>query len=287
MKHEKIQVRNIESADLPAALQLVESVSWNQTEEDLKLFLEGENSIYLVAEMEGQLVGTVASIQYGMDIAWVSMMIVAEAFRGQGVGRRLLNTLLQQLKKRGYRTIKLDATPAGRPVYEKLGFREEYMIHRFIHPQWPGFTQKLSGNEPSQITEKDLPALIRLDQAIFGANRTALIDRLRDESPGYVLKKENKIVAYAFGRQGRLFYQIGPVSGNRFEEVQFLLVYILKTLIGKAVVLDVLIDKTSMMIWLANQHFVFQRSLCRMYLDINNSPGEPNRKYCIAGPEFG
>jgi len=287
MSRQKIQLRKMNLEDLPAALQLVESVGWNQTERDLKLFLEGENNIYLVAEIEKQVVGMVASIGYGMDVAWVSMMIVAEAFRGHSISKFLLNTLIQRLKTQGYQTIKLDATPAGRPVYRKLGFKEEYVINRFVHAHWPGLEHTPPKRQARPMINTDLPAVIGLDQAIFGAARVSLINRLFEDSPGYVVEKQNEIQAYVFGRKGRRLFQIGPVGGRCFEDLQLLILLTLTKLTGQAVVLDVLTDKSLLINWLNSLGFVCQRPFHRMYLEINKSPGEPASQYCIAGPEFG
>ena len=44
-------------------------------------------------------------------------------FRGQGLARRLMMTVLDWLKEQGFRSAALHASEAGRHLYEKLGFR--------------------------------------------------------------------------------------------------------------------------------------------------------------------
>ncbi|MCH5288208.1 MAG: GNAT family N-acetyltransferase [Christensenellaceae bacterium] len=47
----------------------------------------------------------------------------ASAYRGQGLARRLVTALIEEARSRGVTEISLDATAAGRPLYEALGFR--------------------------------------------------------------------------------------------------------------------------------------------------------------------
>lgn len=47
----------------------------------------------------------------------------APAYRRRGVARRLVTALMDEAKRRGATEISLDATEAGRPFYEELGFR--------------------------------------------------------------------------------------------------------------------------------------------------------------------
>ena len=47
----------------------------------------------------------------------------APAFRRQGLARQLVTALMDEAKERGVTEISLDATEAGKPLYEALGFR--------------------------------------------------------------------------------------------------------------------------------------------------------------------
>lgn len=44
------------------------------------------------------------------------------AYRGQGIASHILRSLVDAVRERGITEIVLDATPAGKPLYEKLGF---------------------------------------------------------------------------------------------------------------------------------------------------------------------
>lgn len=47
-----------------------------------------------------------------------------EAYRRQGIARKMIRLLIDEAEERGCTEISLDATEAGRPLYESIGFRE-------------------------------------------------------------------------------------------------------------------------------------------------------------------
>ena len=49
-------------------------------------------------------------------------MYVRQAFRGNGIGSALANAAIDWCKSNGFALIRLHASDAGRPIYEKLGF---------------------------------------------------------------------------------------------------------------------------------------------------------------------
>ena len=59
----------------------------------------------------------------------------AQTHRRQGMARRLITALMEEAQSRGVTEISLDATEAGRPLYEALGFRaNEEGMTRILRP---------------------------------------------------------------------------------------------------------------------------------------------------------
>lgn len=56
--------------------------------------------------------------------AYIMNMYTKPNWRRKGVGSALLEKLFEEIKNKGINTVFLHATPAGRPLYEKYGFRE-------------------------------------------------------------------------------------------------------------------------------------------------------------------
>lgn len=59
------------------------------------------------------------------DTAWISMLVVSDKFKRQGVGKFAIDFSIYYLKQRGFKQIKLHTTAdnlAARKFYEKCGF---------------------------------------------------------------------------------------------------------------------------------------------------------------------
>jgi GNAT superfamily N-acetyltransferase len=81
-----------------------------------------ETEIYL-ADLDGETVGTTLTWDRGDDVEITFVAVLPEA-RGRGVSGRLLAHALERERQRGKVASTLIATRLGRPVYEKLGYRD-------------------------------------------------------------------------------------------------------------------------------------------------------------------
>ena len=127
-----MNLRTMTTADIPAGMRLKDVAGWNQTPADWRCFLQSSPRGCFAAEVDGKVVGTAATIVYEQRFAWIGMVLVDPGFRGRGIGTRLLRKAVEHLDEIGIGTMKLDATPAGRPIYRKLGFEDEYEIERWL-----------------------------------------------------------------------------------------------------------------------------------------------------------
>ena len=60
------------------------------------------------------------------DVAWISMLVVSDEFKSQGVGKFAVEFAIQYLKQRGYKQVKLHTTEdnlVAIRLYNKYGFR--------------------------------------------------------------------------------------------------------------------------------------------------------------------
>ncbi len=123
-------IREMTADDIPLGMRLKTQAGWNQLPTDWRRFIELEPTGCFVAQLDGQDVGTVTTCVFD-DIAWLAMMLVDDNFRGQGIGKALMNHALAYLDGRGVMSVRLDATPLGQPLYEKLGFVAQFQMVRF------------------------------------------------------------------------------------------------------------------------------------------------------------
>lgn len=80
----------------------------------------------LFAESAGTVVGCVAAKKLDDGLAEAKRLYVVAGYRGRGIGRQLMQHLLRETRKIGYRAVRLDTLPqmqAARALYETLGFR--------------------------------------------------------------------------------------------------------------------------------------------------------------------
>jgi len=284
-----VKIRVMELSDMDSLMKLKNAEGWNQTENDWELLIRYQESVNLVAIQDDRIVGSVTAINYANKVAWIGMMLVDKEFRGRGIGKLLLNEAILKLKNCA--SIKLDATPAGRPVYSKLGFLDECALYRMIHPSVTVIPQKTGSVEAVQAMPEDLPELVRFDKAVFGADRASLINYLYKNYPelAWLIREENKVVGFCLGRRGTNFTQIGPVNASSDKVAKSLIRSAFNNLSGKAVVVDIQGNKTKIIQWLeaCGCGFATQRPFSRMYLHSNPHPGIIENQYMMCGPELG
>jgi ribosomal protein S18 acetylase RimI-like enzyme len=282
-----IELRSLQLNDIVDCMLLSGTEGWNQTEKDWQLLKDNPHNICLVAESNNHIIGTATAMNYSDEIVWIGMMLVDRAFRGRGISKMLLSGLLSQLDS--FRSVKLDATPAGLPVYEKFGFKEEYIIHRMTILSIDNFQPFDSGITPERVLFSDMNEVAALDASVFGAGRTFLIKSLVNEKPesAWCIKNNGRIKAFALGRHGRKYQQIGQVFASSLKEVKVLISYIIGKYARLPVVVDVLADKRELINWLNGIGFTRQRDFVRMYLHTNPCPGITENQFLICGPEFG
>ena len=282
-----VTLRLMHYNDIEVAMHLKNKEGWNQTEKDWELLIESPHNICLVAEYQQKVIGTATAINYSCQVAWIGMVLVDKKYRGQGVSKLLLTDLMKKLEQ--CKSVKLDATPAGLPVYKKMGFVNEYSICRFTTSSLKNSFKDRYEISPELVQAKDIPEIIKFDKLIFGVERTSLINFLLKDYPdkAWLLKRNNQIAGYALGRDGTRFNQIGPVSALTTNDAKILISEALKNLTDKPVVMDIIEDKKDLSDWLNSIGFINKRPFIRMYYKDNPYPGILNRQYLISGPEFG
>ena len=207
-----ISVREMTAADIPFGMRLKTEAGWNQLEADLRRLLDLQPDGCFVAEIDRVPVGTVTCGRFG-DVAWIAMMLVDPAYRRRGVGRTLMMQAMNWLDYHRIRSIRLDATPLGRPLYESLGFRAETTFVRYegILPSVGSVTG------PGSVAAGEVfEDVIALDRAVTGAHRGPLLRRLAREYPEsfHVARERNQLLGFIMARPGANARQIGPCIGD-------------------------------------------------------------------------
>jgi ribosomal protein S18 acetylase RimI-like enzyme len=281
-----MKIRNMTALDLPAALRLKEIAGWNQTADDWKRFMKASPEGCFVAEVDGEVRGTVTTISFEHRFAWVGMVLVDPEYRGEGMGTRLLEMAINYLDSARIPCIKLDATPQGKPLYEKLGFVSEYEVERWILKR----TAQEQADVLSTPTSAHLPSsLLEADREVFGADRRGLLKSLHQDAPAFtqIASKDQHHPAYALGRRGSFADHMGPWIATHEDSARVLLEQFLARSQRETVIVDCPKANGMPLELLKSLGFIVSRPLTRMYRGLNRNPGRPQSVCAIMGPEFG
>lgn len=286
MEKPQFKVGQLRDLDIPAVMELKDSENWNQTEYDWSMLLQCSPELCLAATLEEKVVGTVTGTNYSNEVGWIGMMLVGQNHRGQGIGRILMKSIIDKMGN--IKSIKLDATPKGRPLYSKLGFKDDIELIRMVCQKVPSAVLDKKTAGIHKVTLKEMENVIDFDRKVFGADRSDLLHTLwkNPECKMYCLKQEGVILGYASIRPGSKFWHIGPLFAKKRSVAEALLKYALYEYQGFPVVLDVLGTRYGIRTLLASYGFRPQRKFTRMYLN-RNITGKVKLQFLIAGPEIG
>jgi len=288
-----MNIRTMTAADIPFAMRLKAQNNWNQLETDWRRQLELEPSLCFVAEnaTRGPL-GTACACVLG-DVAWVNFVLVEQTERGKGVGTALMKHVLQHLDARGVPTIRLDATPLGAPVYEKLGFTGEFTLDRYEGVLPEKDTAPLpEGKDIERVmpmTGSDLPAALAMDHAVTAARRDRLLQHLLTKAPTKALQwaPGGRFKGYCMWRPGANAWHIGPMQGSVGAGLR-LLSAVSRRLAGERVYLDIPRSHEVAVIVAQSLGLKLQRSFLRMNRGINVAEREHLHLFwSSSGPEKG
>jgi len=293
-------LRTMTAADISGGMRLKELAGWNQTKEDWERFLEASPEGCFVAEWQGQVAGTVTTIIYENRVAWIGMVLVDPQLRGQGMGTALLIKAIEHLEARGIPCIKLDATPQGKPIYARLGFKVEYEIERHslsreteaagaIDPVRPPAPALNAVKGPPLQDAEDIEGVLEMDREVFGADRSRLLRSVADRAPELVSisRSGDALGGFALGRKGSRADHLGPWAATHASAAQEVFENFLLRARRRLVFVDVVRDNPWVPALLAAKGFQFSRGLTRMYRGRNEHPGRPGFLCAILGPEFG
>jgi predicted N-acetyltransferase YhbS len=276
-------IRPMVAADLLQAQALTASFGWPHRMEDWALMLQLGRG--LVAERQGRLVGTAMGWRYGADWATLGMIGVPVEMQGQGIGRRLLRAVMQDLTGR---SLALHATQAGMSLYAAEGFAPAGSV---VQHQGIAVASESAPLPRSMrlrpVTPADLPAIVALDRAACGMDRRHLLAALLERPEGVALETaEDDIGGFAllrrFGR-GRV---IGPLVAANREQAKAMIATLLGSFAGQFLRIDVP-QEGELCDWLATAGLADAGKVIRMVRGANAPVEGSARTFGLVSQAFG
>ncbi|MGW0706523.1 GNAT family N-acetyltransferase [Streptomyces sp. NPDC002643] len=217
-----LPIRRLTPRDLIACADLSQDRGWPREEHKWGLLLAAGTG-YGIDDPEGGLVAACVVTEYGPagqpDLGAIGMVLVAERHARQGIGRRLMRHVLTEF---GPTPLTLHATPYGRPLYEELGFKvtgqAEMVRGHFIADGVD------LGVSTRPATAEDLTTIVRLDEEVFGTDRTHVLTRLPAFSDQLRVAEENgRIIGYAAAWPNMDNHVVGPLIARDTQTAKALI----------------------------------------------------------------
>ena len=200
------------SGDIPFGKALTDGEEWHRTPADWARLVRIEPRGVFKATVDGADAGVAAVTSYGM-LAWLHSVIVSAKYRGQGVGKMLVDACIDYCDGLGVRTLKLDAVPTAKGFYEKLEFKPEFESLRLSRMGAKGSALV------QRMRPEDLPRVEAFDQTMTKLDRTRVIRELHKDNPewSFMARDAHGVRGYLLGRPSDIRVDLGPcvcVSGT-------------------------------------------------------------------------
>lgn len=234
--HTEIAYRRMAEADLPAAQSLSQAMRWPHRLEDWQFVYRLGTGF--VAEIDGTVIGTALCWKQGSEHGTLGMIIVSADHQGKGIGRKLMNLVLDSLGSD--RCTRLIATPAGQPLYESLGFCATGTIHQHQGTFASIAPVPIAPQERIRLaTPVDAPGIIALANHATGMGRDEVIRQLLAVAEGAVLERNGELIGFSIMRRFGRGHVIGPLVAPNSELAKALVAYWSDAYAGSFVRLDV------------------------------------------------
>lgn len=208
-------LRPMQAGDLAAMHRLAQQMSWPHRPEDCgQIFQLGAGTV--AVDAAGSTIGVGMRWGFGCYVGTIGMVLVAPERQGRGIGRALMKSLIADS---GARALMLNATAEGLGLYEKLGFSRIGLVRQ--HQARFAERTAVPAAPPVPLRRAvpaDHAALCALDDAVFGADRSALIERLLATGDAWVIDGAARPAGFAILRPFGRGMMIGPVVAPGEDE---------------------------------------------------------------------
>jgi N-acetylglutamate synthase-like GNAT family acetyltransferase len=160
----------------------------------LRYPIESPTGDVLAAVAGDEVVGGAAVAGFGTT-GWIGALGVASRVRRRGIGTALTEACVARLHELGARTVLLFATPAGLPVYRRVGFEPDGLVHAWRDVAPP--RGRVGGEGVRALVPADLDVVCRIDSAATGEDRAAVFHAMNGTLAGLVVERAGQVAGSA------------------------------------------------------------------------------------------
>ncbi|RMF76206.1 MAG: N-acetyltransferase [Chloroflexi bacterium] len=205
----EFEVRHLTLADAPSAAAMSASVGWvfSVSAWERMIALSGDGAFAL---FDGsRVIATACAFVYGRELAWLGTVITHADYQRRGLSRRITTMTMNDALQRGAQRLMLDASEAGYPLYESLGFRPVYQVE-----SWTGTAQpQLTHHDVHVVNPDDIPNIVEYDEQMFGVARPHIIERIIADAKGrsWAMTDGDHLAGFILAQERNdEMYQLGP-----------------------------------------------------------------------------
>jgi predicted N-acetyltransferase YhbS len=204
-------LRKMKPEDVSAVFELTKLEQWGLDLNDVSMMLEMSPGLSVVAEVDGRLVGGVTVAANG-PMATLGQVIVDEGYRGGGIGRSMLASVLKKLDRDGVSKTELVGMAGTDNLYEGLGFKAVEGLTFLWGDARSARTHEDNPVEMRPIGEQGREELRGLISRTMGAERWPYVSVFFSSSPSLAmgLFEDGSLAGYIQGRTNDTGSDIGP-----------------------------------------------------------------------------
>ena len=199
-----------DKGDLDYAVKLTHDEHWYYTHLEIGRMLELDPEGSFVFEERGKRLGFITTVSYGRT-GVVGHLIVSHDARRRKIGETLLKEAIEYLEGRGVDSIMLYSSGDGQKLYSRHGFtvRQPALV---LHTRLEKGNIRTKELKCDPMTAKDLPAVIEMDNELFGDDRSRVMKIMYRDYPqgAFKLERDGRLVGFIMGRPDHVGYDLGP-----------------------------------------------------------------------------
>ncbi len=213
----EISVERLRQEKIEDIVALSSYIGWDYNREEVETIFNS-GIVYGVWNERKELIASAAINIIWEALASIGMVIVHPDYKGRGIGKMITDSCIKSVL--AHTPIMLIATDEGKPLYEKLGFREVSYVSKYICNSYNAKDYCVRNEDyVMNYEEGDLEKIIKIDEYAFGTNRKEFLKKriMESEQCIVVRDKEQNVLGYGLSIQTPENKIIGPVVAKNDE----------------------------------------------------------------------
>ncbi len=214
----KLIIQRMSKEDITMAVNWAATEGWNPGLRDAECFYAADPQGFFIGKLSGKPIAVGSAIAYNDRFAFCGFYIIKPAYRGQGYGMQLTQTLLDYA---GNRIIGIDGVLGMLNKYENIGFTVAHLNARYRSAGWYSFPVDKAIVDLCEVPFLDL---LDYDKQYFPASRSTFLTSWITQTDCYSLAylDKGKLSGYGVIKKCREGYKMGPLFSDSFAIADFL-----------------------------------------------------------------